>query len=139
MTGRDFLGLAKDLLNSDYESALRTSVSRSYYAIFHHVKTIFVSSRIRLKNEAQDHGTMAHYLESSDLPEVRYIGQKLKDLRAERNDADYDLAKTKFNKNTCTLQYLLAKSLCDKLDSLDQTKLKTSLVHYAERKGDLFP
>jgi uncharacterized protein (UPF0332 family) len=137
MTGRDFLFLAKTLHNSDDEAARRSAVSRAYYAIFHQVKDIFVSANIRLNNDAQDHGKLTHYLGACKALDVKYIGEKLKDLRTERNDADYDLGKKKFEKTHCEFQCRLAETLCNKLDSIDRTALDTELVEYARIKGDL--
>lgn len=134
MTGKDFLFLAKSLLKSDEESARRTSVSRSYYALFHQVKA---KLNIQLKEDASAHGEMAHYLESSDLSDARYIGGKLKDLRVERNQADYDLYRKKFEKNHCTFQFMLAETLCNMLDSMPQKELNKNLTTYAKNKGDL--
>ena len=137
MTGRDFLSFAKTLPNSPDEAARRSSVSRAYYAIFHQVKDIFISANIRLNNDAQDHGKLMHYLGVCKAPDAKYIGEKLKDLRTERNDADYDLGKNKFEKSHCEFQCRLAEILCNKLDSIDRAVLNRELVDYARIKGDL--
>jgi hypothetical protein len=80
---------------------------------------------------------MTHYLGVSKVPDVKYIGEKLKDLRSERNDADYDLQKKKFEKTHCAFQCVLAETLCKKLDSIDRTTLKRELADYARIKGVL--
>jgi uncharacterized protein (UPF0332 family) len=124
MTGRDFLSFAMTLHNSDDEAARRSAVSRAYYGLFHQVKEIFVAANIRLKHNHEDHSTMTHYLGVSKVLDAKYIGEKLKDLRAERNEADYDLQKAKFGKKQCEIQCLLAETLCNKLDGLDLAVLK---------------
>lgn len=137
MTGKDFLSFAKTIHNSDDEAARRSAVSRAYYAIFHQVKDIFLSASIRLNNDAQDHGKLTHYLGACKAPDVKYIGEKLKDLRTERNDADYDMGKRKFEKKHCAFQCLLAETLCSTLDSMDQSALKKEIIEYARVRGDL--
>jgi uncharacterized protein (UPF0332 family) len=125
MTGKDFLDFAKTIHSDDDEATRRSAVSRSYYALFHQVKSIVVSTGIPIKKDASAHIKLVHYLRNAGIPDARFIGSNLQGLREMRNDADYDLNTTKFNKNTCALQYSLAKTSCDKLDSINSKRLNS--------------
>lgn len=140
MIGKDFLTFAKTIHNHKDEAARRSAVSRAYYALFHHIKSIVdsvVPSRPKRKLGAEEHERYIKYLQYSELEDAIYVGDKLKDLREERNDADYDLKLTKFDKNTCVLLCAMAESLCNEIDKIYKTTdLKERFTAYAKNHGD---
>lgn len=139
MTGKDFLAFAKTICSDDNEAARRSAVSRSYYALFHQVRSIVVSAGIRVEKDATAHMKLVRYLKETGkdgIYDVKFVGEKLEDLRVTRNAADYDLDDTNFNKNTCVLQYALAESSCKKLLSINSSDLKKGLVAYSKRVNE---
>ncbi|KHE93930.1 MAG: HEPN domain-containing protein [Candidatus Scalindua rubra] len=135
MIGKDFLTFAKTICRNDDEAARRTAVSRSYYALFHEVRSIVISAGIRIEKDASAHMKLVRYLKETGkggIDDAKLVGKKLEDLREIRNAADYDLDDTAFNsKNTCALQYALAESSRNKLLSINNADLKRGLVAYA--------
>ena len=91
MDPADFLKLARRLLDSTEQAELRTSVSRSYYAVFHVLLQALSSKGIRFKRTVEDHPLLAHYLAASGDARTQKLGVTLNSLRVERNAADYEL------------------------------------------------
>lgn len=91
MQGSDFLNVAQDLCGSQREEDLRTSVGRSYYALFNDVR-----ERVRplkfLPGHDEDHRALVEYLTKCSNRDLFAVGQHLKDLRHSRNIADYEMA-----------------------------------------------
>ncbi len=132
MTGRDFLIFAKTLHVSDDEAPRRTSVSRAYYALYHHVRENLILSGIRVTTKPEEHKRMVRYLENSGIDDAKYVGEQMNDIREKRNNADYELNDSSFNKNTCALYCSMAEALFNQLDSIDKQSLKKGLIQYAK-------
>lgn len=137
MIGRDFLEFANTLHASDNEAARRTSVSRAYYALYHHIREYLISFGIRVTTKPEEHQRMVRYLKNSGIDEAKYVSEKMNDFREKRNNADYKLSDSSFNKSTCTLYWILAETLFDQLDSIDKRLLKNGLVQYAKSINEL--
>ena len=114
MEGKYFLFVASNLKNYDSEAERRTSISRAYYAVFNHIATLLRENKIELPKESP-HKKMTHYLNNCGVAEIENLSSSINDLRAERNKADYDMGCIKFNKNTCQLLFLKAKSSLKKI------------------------
>ncbi len=141
MIGKDFLTFAKTIHSHKDEAARRSSVSRAYFALFHHIKSIVdsvVPPRPIRKLGAEEHVKYVRYLKNSEIEDAIYVGEKLEELREERNEADYDLKITKFDKNTCVLQCIKSESLCNEIDKINKiTNLKKKFTVYAKVLGEL--
>jgi len=97
MDPRVFLELAEELSErTDSEAAQRTSVSRSYYALYLLLHKFLKSKGISLPDTAVAHERVYRYLHNCGLQEVRSVASHLNDLRDERNIADYQLEETEF-------------------------------------------
>lgn len=137
MTGRDFLTFAKTLYALDNEAARRTSVSRAYYALYHHVRERLILSGIPVTTKPEEHQKMARYLKNSGIDDAKYVGEQMNDIREKRNNADYELNDSSFNKNTCALYCVKAESLFKQLDSIDKHLLREGLIQYAKSVNEL--
>lgn len=137
MTGKDFLTFAKIIYNHEDEAARRSAISRAYYALFHLVKSIVVSTGVRVEPEAYEHDRLARYLKQSGIDEAKQVGKGLEKLRAKRNDADYDLIDAKFNKITSAFYYNKAEVWYKQLDKVNNAKLKKGLITYAKLINEL--
>lgn len=83
----DFLKIAEDLSKGNTEAHYRTSISRSYYAIFGMIRTrynFFVPKGLSVHQKLIDH------LKSSPVPEERTLGSRLETLFTHRKNADYE-------------------------------------------------
>ena len=86
----NFLGVARTLSETDHESNHRTSVGRSYFAVFNHFR-LRLDSLKPLPKTQEDHILVVRYLTKAPNSELQSVGQTLSDLRKSRNEADYDM------------------------------------------------
>ena len=112
MEPKAFLDLADDLKNkSDSEAALRTSVSRSYYALHNLLSQFIKDSGFFLPKTAKRHDLVCRWLHNCGVTCVSLIAKQLDELRDDRNDADYDLEVDKFQEsNVAVLLFIKARS-----------------------------
>jgi uncharacterized protein (UPF0332 family) len=88
-----FLDVARDLANGRTEAHWRTSVSRSYYALFN-VVTANLSDTVSWRKDASDHQKVIEFLRGarqSAGDQEEDVASALDDLRENRNLADYDM------------------------------------------------
>ena len=86
----DFLKVARNLHESEDESERRTSIGRSYFALFNYVRQTVESVRNVPKDE-DAHRVVPDYLDKTRNKDLKSIGQTLRFLRKSRNTADYEL------------------------------------------------
>jgi len=136
MNGFDFLDFAKSLLSSSNEAARRTSVSRSYYAIYHQMKEILTSLGIPVSRQPSEHQRLVRYLKeggkNAGIQNASRYGEFFDSLREERNNADYDLSVQKFNERNCKLQWRVAEMIYNIINA-NLVEYKRSFVNYAKR------
>jgi uncharacterized protein (UPF0332 family) len=112
MEPKAFLDLAQNLSKEEKnEASLRSSVSRSYYSLFHVMQQFFVRNGERIPKGPGAHGALCNYLSICNLSEVQRLAMDLNSLRTERNDSDYDLESDRFKEpNTVVLLFCRARS-----------------------------
>jgi uncharacterized protein (UPF0332 family) len=89
---QEYLVLAKRLISegSTDEAALRSAVSRAYYASFNIAAQVLVAKRkLALTGLGEDHARVINYFLASTDAKQHSIGILLKRLRDDRNKADY--------------------------------------------------
>ena len=89
----EFLNVAGNLCESREESERRTSVGRSYFALFNHLR-IKLDAIKQIPTTDEAHQAVVHYLTRTNNPKLSSVGQSLKNLRSSRNVADYRLEDT---------------------------------------------
>jgi len=89
----DFLKIAEQFHVSKVEAERRTSIGRSYYALYNQLLAALSSQGVSFERE-DSHGRLVYYLINCPPLKARTIGEDLKTLRNHRNDADYDMAKS---------------------------------------------
>ncbi len=95
----DYLQLAKTLAASDDEAALRSAISRAYYAALHGAAEACVENRILIplevlrgtKIDRSHHARVIAALARHDNPRVQRAGELLDAMRVLRNKVDYEL------------------------------------------------
>jgi uncharacterized protein (UPF0332 family) len=86
----DFLQLAEDLrAEKDTDAALRTAVSRAYYAAFHVARLHLVKHGHQLPKTGEAHEAVRQALQRGSKEEQRAVNQ-LQRLLQSRRHADYD-------------------------------------------------
>src|SRR5487761_1113112 len=102
MDPRDFISIAIRLSNSQNEADLRSAISRAYYGAFHLAKQFLQDCGLRISRKELDasqiHRKVRYCLSESHNTEAMFAADKLKSLREQRNEADYDLDSTIFGK-----------------------------------------
>lgn len=138
MEGKDFLALAKKLQNSDDEASLRTAVSRSYFAIFNHVKNFLTTRGIKLPEAAQAHAKAHQYLSNCGIDEAEELADDLDNLRKNRNDADYELRSPKFfyDKKNCGLVSAKAVLFFERFDKINPQNLIKGISDYKKKTNN---
>ena len=91
MNPRDFLDVANALIVGATEAAWRSAVSRAYYAAFHAARRLLRDLGFRTPRADQAHAYLWLRLSNCGDAQMVTAGQKLQDLRGERNRADYDI------------------------------------------------
>ena len=82
-------------------------MGRSYYGLYNILGAQF-RTKANLQGKPSDHGRLIRYLSQSEDPELQRAGEKLKNLRALRNDADYRMDLT-INTSQSELAYEWAR------------------------------
>ncbi len=88
----DFLKVASSLCDSDDESERRTSIGRSYFALFNYLRLSLEPVR-NVPTSDEAHRAVAYYLGNANNRDLASVEQSLRDLRVSRNAADYKLDK----------------------------------------------
>jgi len=130
----DFLKVADNLKDSSDEAERRTSVSRAYYAVFNCIKSYLVQNRIPFFLSGE-HGQLIRYLFNSGVKEMEQLSRMIDDLRTDRNEADYNMDSTRFNKNTCILLYLKAQKVIEAFHRCKGRNVIEGINNYRRRIG----
>jgi uncharacterized protein (UPF0332 family) len=86
-----FLDLASDWATGSREGEWRSSVSRSYYAVFHVARNLLRQVGFQVPRGDQCHSYVYARLNNTADQTIERAASQLHDLRRARNQADYDL------------------------------------------------
>jgi len=124
MSGRDFLAIAEKFRSSPNEAERRTSIGRSYYALYNLVIGTLKDEGVVFHQTGDDHRHLISYLSKVNHPVTGRIGQALNDLRTQRNTADYEMTAT-VGDRTSELVYEKAKRAVLQFDTIPTADLKS--------------
>ena len=94
MNPKDFIETAAHLKDQDGEHYVRTSISRSYYAVHLHICQFISKAFLGGKKFKHNrHKNILHCLNRCDAKDIKEIGAMLSDLLQGRIDADYKMDK----------------------------------------------
>ncbi len=137
MEGIEFLKVAEKFKASNDEDERRTSVSRSYYAIFNQIKTHFHRHKIRIPDNYEAHGKIYKYLHNCGIGEIEQHAKSFQSLRKDRNQADYEMDNSRFNKNTCNLIFAKAQLIIGVFNKqLNNVDFFGAIQEYKNKTGD---
>jgi len=91
MNPADFLTVANQFHSSSSEAVRRTSIGRSYYALYNVLHRFLSRWASSLSGRGKDHRLLVKYLTACGNHNAYKLGTKLRDLRQIRNLADYDM------------------------------------------------
>jgi uncharacterized protein (UPF0332 family) len=126
--GKEFFELAQKLVQMRSESALRSAISRAYYAAYHCCIQLLREFGFQFSKDASAHDKVAAYLNNAGITEIQFASKELGYLRRRRNHADYDLASAEFqNHINCQLDLARAQSIILEIEKYNQEPLRTQL------------
>jgi hypothetical protein len=131
----EFLEVATRYSQSKRECETRTSVGRSYYAVFNHLR-LRLGEIKPLPTTADAHAYVVRYLSGAPNPDLRSIAQTLKDLRESRNKADYDLS-TSVGDDLSRAALLRANRAIQKSQGVSPATLKAAIGAMATIRGPI--
>lgn len=136
MSPNDFLTLADALLKTlPCPAAFRSAVSRAYYAAHHHIALFVESAGVTILKSGEAHRDVWLHLTGIDDPELETVGNELAELQIDRNAADYDLQKPKFEKQSNASERVNdARELMDIVDKCQADKQRYEKVKAAIKK-----
>ncbi|MCX6621375.1 MAG: hypothetical protein NTY38_09895 [Acidobacteria bacterium] len=117
MDARDFLIVAGQFSASPREAERRTSIGRSYYALFNLILGALAAKGVPFHESADDHRDLIAYLAKVRHGAAGRIGQVLSDLRTQRNIADYRM-KAAVPEKTSGLVFEKAKRAIAEFDAI---------------------
>jgi hypothetical protein len=119
-----FLNIAEQFQASDSEAERRTSIGRSYYALYNILCGSLASQGVYFTHRGGDHGLLVYYLTQCGHPQAADIGATLRDLRNYRNNADYYM-NAMIDIHQSRLVYEKVRGAVDTLRELQQTDMAT--------------
>jgi uncharacterized protein (UPF0332 family) len=90
MEAKDYFDLARKLAQMRTEAAIRSAISRGYYAAFHTAKKLVEGLGFHLPKDAAAHDKLFYLLNNAGIKSAEDVAKLLSDLRRHRNLADYD-------------------------------------------------
>jgi hypothetical protein len=117
MNPREFCTLAVKLASMSGAAAIRTAISRAYYAVHHVGVELLEGMKFEIAKTGKAHKQVISLLSISGHPLVEEAGSKLADLYQKRRDADYRLANSDIETpNNARLMVVLAQRIISDLE-----------------------
>jgi len=123
MDGRSFINIARQFCTSQDEAERRTSIGRSYYALYNLLITTLSERGVIFKETPDDHYKLIGYLTKCGNRTAGLVGITLKDLRLERNRSDYEM-KITVGLDMSDLVYKKATRAITEFDSISAPELQ---------------
>lgn len=138
MNHLDFLNTAERLISIDSatESDIRSAISRSYYAVYHHVLLWWKSNSRFPDYRERGHAKIQMALYNAGIPAVRDFSRDVKELNSARRDADYELA-LRFNLEDGQAMLDLARYAITAFDAIDKTALSEGIEDYLRKTNQI--
>ena len=124
MDPRDYLQIARNILQVDKPANCRTAFNRAYYAAYNVGFVYLEDAGIHIKKGPGGHGKLREYFQNCGMQDLKEVYQKLSNLHGNRIDADYYLKKKKVEKIDN------AKMALEQADSI----IKTTDLYSSEAK-----
>ncbi len=128
MEGKEFLDFAQKMLQFRSEAAIRSAISRIYYAVFNTGKTLLNELGFVLPKDAAAHEELYRRLCNSGLSDIQETANWLFDMRRKRISADYDMLSHDFQSHkSYELDIARAKLTIAQLESYSKIPLRNQL------------
>jgi len=134
MNHLDFLDTAEKLISTENatEAEIRSAISRSYYAIYHHV-LLWWKSNDRFPNYIdRGHAKIQMTIFNAGIPASRTFSSNLRRLNHDRRKADYELGIRFDLKNGQRILARARLAIAD-FDAIDKTTLADGIEDYLRK------
>ena len=138
MNHLDFLNTAERLMATDSptEADIRSAISRSYYAVYHHVLLWWKSNNELPDYKDRGHAKIQMALSNAGIPDAKRFSRYMADLNIDRRKADYELALS-FNLEKGQAALNLARRAIAAFDGLDKTALSEGVLNYLRKTNQI--
>lgn len=141
MNPREYLDLADFLIgrseSASDEARFRTSISRSYYAIYSATIELIEGIGFKLRRDPGGHQKAIHFLANSGVPEAQELGRILDTLRDERNAADYDMSVRGIDRRAAVRAVVQGRRGLELIVAFDRQRLESGIVAYLTKTNQL--
>jgi len=128
MEEKEFFELAQKLVQMRSEPALRSAISRAYYAAYHCCLKLLREFGFQFSKDSSAHEKVSAYLNNAAIIEIEFAGKELNYLRRRRNHADYDFASKEFQDHiTCQLDLARAQTIIVQIEKYSREPLCSQL------------
>jgi len=128
MEGKAFLEIAQQLVQKRTEPALRSAISRAYYAAYNCCIQLLGELGFRFGQHAPAHEKVYQYLRNAGIIEIQDAADILNRLRRRRNSADYDMTSIEFqNHIVCQLDLAKAQAIILQIEKYSHEPFRTQL------------
>jgi uncharacterized protein (UPF0332 family) len=138
MNHLDFFETSEKLIEADNptEADIRSAMSRSYYAVYHHVSVWWKSINRFPDYRDRAHAKIQMALYNAGIPASREFSNALKNLNSYRRDADYELTLSFDLEDGRTLLDLARRSVTA-FDAIDKVALRDGIEDYLRKTNQL--
>ena len=138
MNPLDFLDTATRLMARDTatEADIRSAISRSYYAVYHHVLAWWENSNRFPNYKDRGHAKIQMAFFNAGMPEARDFSTILKALNKHRREADYELAISVDLEDGQSILNL-ARNTVAAFDRFNKTVLSDGILNYLKRTNQI--
>ena len=128
MEGKSFLEVAQKLAQMRTEPALRSAISRAYYAAYNCSIQLVGQLGFQFGKDAPAHEKIYQYLRNTGLTEMTTAADDLKFLRLRRNRADYAMESNDFqNHIACQFDLVRAQAIITQIGKYSKEPLRAQL------------
>lgn len=131
MDPKDFLIIANRLRAKNKEMHWRTSIGRSYYAVFNYLRDECCKLGFNVPSNAEAHGDIRDMFFNSKVEIAEDIGSKIENLLSQRLIADYRMNET-VQSGEATVSYERARKIINDFGNIDKAALKSGIAAYKE-------
>ena len=127
MDFREYMDVAIRLRDGTTEAEWRSATSRAYYASFHVARQLLLSLGFTVPTSDRGHAYLWLRLSNAGHPDVEVAGNRLNNLRGDRNSADYDAHRT-VGQRLAARHVLLAEQIIQALDAATVEPIRTRIT-----------
>ena len=129
MDPRDFLRIAAELAERTDAAALRSSLSRAYYAVYGFGTELLRGTSVAVPGGPAGHGELQRYLSNCPDADAMGVGASLLELHHRRIQADYQMARRDAeNPNTARWAVQLAARMIRVLEACATEPKRTQVI-----------